>query len=340
MKQCGCGKEITDDLEMCKECADAARQNTPDDRDNLWDDVQVDESTGELKPDKQAEADKRKTDDDPAANGFSDKLDPQGLSDKTDPKDAGKDHQSKAEQPGADEDVVSLKRRLSDTQAWGQKLATEVAELKKMIQGGTATDAEIRGQQKVVDDAKKAIAPDALAKLYDEVPEAKAVVEPLMDLVNTLKGEVDTYKQSEAAKKQQEQAEAKKRAIEEFENTVVPKVRETHKDYDPSKLGDLGYFEWAEKQRPGMQFMALNSNDPADIAEAFGAFKKHLASPEAQQLKQTETDRNQKRMQDAMTLKGGGGMHTSGGKKTDPNDRDAAWDDPEFDKKLKQDGLL
>lgn len=339
MKQCGCGKEISDELEMCAECEEAARHNPQDERDNLWDEVQVDASTGELKPDKPVDADKRTADDDQDAKGLSDDTDPQGLSGKADPA-ADDTTKPKTEQPGTDEDVASLRRRLSDTQAWGQKLATEVAELKKMVEGGTATAAEIKGQQQVVEAAKKAIAPDALAKLYDEVPEAKAVVEPLLDLVNTLKGEVDTYKQSEAAKKQQDAAEAKRKAIEEFENNVVPKVRESHKDYDPSKLGELGYFEWAEKQRPGMQFMALHSNDPADIAEAYGAFKKAMASPEAQRLKKTEEEQKQKRMQDAMTLRGGGGLPKDGGKKADPNDRDAAWDDPEFDKKLKQDGLL
>lgn len=337
MKQCGCGKEIPDELEMCAECEEEAKQNPADgNNDDLWDKVQVDEATGNLKPDNTANADKQKDDD----KGLSDDSDPvdKGLSDKSDP---DKSNKPDAGQQGNDEDAASLKRRLSDTQAWGQKLAAEVAELKKMIQGGTATAAEIKGQQQVVAAAEKAIAPDALTKLYDEVPEAKAVVEPLLDLVNSLKGEVDTYKQSEAAKKQQAEKDAKKKALEEFENVVVPQVRKIHEDYDPSKLSERGYFEWAEKQRPGLQFMALHSSDPADIADAYGAFKKHLASPEAQQLRQTEEQRNQKRMQDAMTLRGGGGIHsTDKGKKADPNDRDAAWDDPELNAKLKSDGLL
>lgn len=339
MKQCGCGKEIPDELEMCAECEEVAKQTTPDDRDALWDEVQVD-ATGELKSDKPADADKQKADDETGTSGLSDeKTDPQGLSGKSDPNPDDKSRQ-KAEQQEGNEGSALLRQRLSDTQAWGQKLANEVTELKKMIQNGTATDAEIRGQQKVVEAAKKAIEPEALTRLYDELPEARAVVEPLLDLVTTLKGEVDTYKQSEATKKQHDAADAKKKAIEEFENTVVPKIRQLHPDYDPTKLGELGYFEWAEKQRPGMQFMALNSNDPEDIAEAYGAFKKSMASPEAQKLKKTEEQLKQKRMQDAMTLRGGGGLHQNGGKKVDPNDRDAAWDDPELDAKLKRDGLL
>jgi len=339
MKLCGCGKEISDELEMCPECAESERQNPSDgDRDNLWDEVQVDEG-GELKATgKTADADKQTADDD-GKGGFSDDTDPgKGLSGTADP-NTDPSKKPDAAQTG-EEDAASLRRRLSDTQAWGQKLAAEVAELKKMVQGGTATQAEIKGQQKIVEDAKKAIAPDALAKLYDEVPEAKAVVEPLLDLVNTLKGEVDTYRQSEAAKKEQDTKDARRKAIEEFENNVVPAVKKSHADYDPSKLAELGYFEWAEKQRPGMQFMALHSNDPADIAEAYGEFKKSLAAHDAQKLRKTEDETKQKRIQDAMTLRGGGGHLQNGGKKTDPNDRDAAWDDPEFDKKLKADGLL
>jgi hypothetical protein len=338
MKQCGCGKEIPDELEMCADCAEEVSKQSPtEDQDKLWEEVQVDD-TGELKPDKDADADKQKADDAKKDDGLSGDTDPKGLSGKSDPDDSGTS-KAKAEQQGG-EDAESLRRRLTDTQAWGQKLATEVADLKKMIQGGTATAAEIKGQQQVVEAAKKAIAPEALTRLYDEVPEAKAVVEPLLDLVNALKGEVDTYKQSEAVKKQQDVADAKKKAIEEFENTIVPKIRETHKDYDPGKLGELGYFEWAEKQRPGMQYMALHSNDPTDIAEAFGAFKKSMASPEAQKMKQTEEQQKNKRMQDAMTLRGGGGYPKDGGKKVDPNDRDAAWDDPELNEKLKRDGLM
>lgn len=339
MKQCGCGKQIEDELTMCPDCEAEAKQNPPDDRDQLWDEVQVD-ATGELKPDKPADADKQKADGDSAGDGLSgNEPDPQGLSGKSDP-DPAKESKPNAEQQGTEEDAASLRRRLTDTQTWGQKLAAEVTELKKMIQGGKATQEEIRGQQQVVDAAKKAINPDALNRLYDEVPEAKAVVEPLLDLVNTLKGEVDTYKQSEAAKKHQDAADLRRKAVEEFEQKVVPEVRKTHSDYDPSKLGELGYFEWAEKQRPGLQFMALNSSDPADIAEAYGAFKKHIASPAALQLKQSEEQIKQKRIQDAMTLKGGGGMNTSDKKKSDPNDRDAAWDDPELNEKLKRDGLL
>jgi hypothetical protein len=262
------------------------------------------------------------------------KTDTDGLPADADPEDTDKEAAAKV----TPDDSEALKKEaepqdspeakaLKDTKAWATKLAQENAELKRLVAEG-ATKKEIAVQEKSVEQQKKAISDETLSTVYREYPELKEVLNPLLD---TLKG---LQEETEATKKQREesavQAERRKKqdALDHFESTIMPKVLEVHSDFKEI-IADSAYFEWAEKQRPGLKTAALQSNDPDDIKWAVSEYKKTLAGNEAAKLKQTDEEKRKQKLNNQMTLRGGSSAASTGKAKADPNDYDSAWDQAE-----------
>lgn len=257
-----------------------------------------------------------------------------GLPVDADPEDTENEPDAKA----APDDSDTLKKEseqhesaeakaLKDTKAWATKLAQENAELKRLVADG-ATKTEIAVQEKSVERQKQAISDETLATVYREYPELKEVLNPLLDTLKGLQEETEATKKQRAEAADQAEKRRKQDALDHFESTIMPKVLEVHSDFKEI-IADSAYFEWAEKQRPGLKTAALQSNDPDDIKWAVSEYKKTLAGNEAAKMRQTEEEKRKQKLNNQMTLRGGSSAITTGKAKADPNDYDSAWEQAE-----------
>lgn len=221
-------------------------------------------------------------------------------------------------------------KALKDTKAWATKLAQENAELKRLMSEG-ATKQEIAEQRQTVEEAKKDIGADTLDSVYREYPELKEVLSPLLDTVKTLQAQADEMKRDKQVSAEQQAENDKKAALENFETKIMPKVMEGpdgHADFKEI-ISSADYFEWAEKQRPGVKTAALMSNDPEDIKWALSQYKKDRAIPEAAKMKEQEEAKRKQKLNNQMSLRGGASTISTGKGKADPTDYDAAWEQAE-----------
>ncbi len=262
------------------------------------------------------------------------KSDDFGLSDDSDPDYDGKEPAAKI----TPDDSESLKKEtdkqesaeakaLKDTKAWATKLSQENADLKRLVAEG-ATKKEITAQEQTIEQQKKAISDETLNTVYREYPELKEVLNPLLDTLKGLQAETEATKKQREESVQQSEVKRKQEALNYFESTIMPEVMKEHADFKEI-IGDAGYFEWAEKQRPGLKTAALQSNDPEDIKWAVGEYKKAVAGPEAAKLKQSEEEKRKQKLNNQMSLRGGSSTLSTGKAKSDPNDYDAAWEKAE-----------
>jgi hypothetical protein len=278
--------------------------------DQEWDKLDAEEKAAEGKSDDTglpADADPEDDDKTPAAKTTSDDSDP--LKKET-------EQQESAEA-----------KALKDTKAWATKLAQENADLKRLVAEG-ATKKEITAQEQTIEQQKKAISDETLNTVYREYPELKEVLNPLLDTLKGLQAETEATKKQREESVQQSEVKRKQDALNYFESTIMPEVVKEHPDFKEI-IADAGYFEWAEKQRPGLKTAALQSNDPEDIKWAVGEYKKAVAGPEAAKLKQTEEEKRKQKLNNQMTLRGGSSTLSSGKGKADPNDYDSAWEQAE-----------
>lgn len=267
--------------------------------------------------------------------------DPSGLSD-TDPDDeAKKAAEEEAARVAAAEAEVQKKateaqddpaeKRIKDLQSGFTRISQENVELKKKIEefeAGTATRKEVEDQQKKVDAAKAAIDQGALSTVFKEYPELEAVLNPLLQTVDSLKSETEQFKAAKADDAQRAEVEKKKEALNHFETKVKPAVMggdDGHPDFEQIIAND-DYWNWAEQQRPGLRTAALHSNDPDDIKMALAAYKKDRAMPEAKKLKEEEEKKKQTKLNNAMSLRGGSTPFPGKGK-PDDSDYDAGWEE-------------
>ncbi len=218
-------------------------------------------------------------------------------------------------------------KALKDTKAWATKLAQENADLKRLVAEG-ATKKEIADQEQNVEQQKKAISDETLSTVYREYPELQAVLNPLIDTLKGLQEETEATKRQQAESADQAEKRKKQDALDHFETVIMPKVLDVHSDFKEI-IADSAYFEWAEKQRPGIRTAALQSNDPEDIKWAISEYKKSLAGNEAAKMKQTEEEKRKQKLNNQMTLRGGSSTLSSGKAKADPNDYDSAWEQAE-----------
>jgi hypothetical protein len=218
-------------------------------------------------------------------------------------------------------------KSLKDTKAWATKVSQENAELKRLLAEG-ATKKEISDQEKTIEQAKKEISTETLDAVYREYPELKEVLNPLLDTLKELKTETESNRRAKAEDADQRAKREKQEALDNFESKIMPEVMKTHTDFKEI-IGDSAYFDWAEKQRPGLKTAALQSNDPEDITWAVSEYKKSLAGTEAGKLKQTDAEKRKQKLENQTTLRGGSSTLSAGKAKADPGDYDAAWEQAE-----------
>lgn len=223
--------------------------------------------------------------------------------------------------------IEAVTKALKDTQSYATKLSQEIAELKKSKTEGT--EAEIAAQQKKTDDAKADL--DAIANsIYEDYPELKALVDPLLAKTRSLESEVTTLKKG---KEVDAEKEARARAKETFETTVKPKILEKHKDFD-AIIKTEAYWKWANEQRPGIRFMAMDSDNPDDISTALNEYKKSgLYKADIDQIK--EKDRTKRdNLINAQALRGGStSFPAPKTPDTGKDDYDAGWREGEAEDK-------
>lgn len=266
-----------------------------------------------------------------------------GLSDDSDPTD---DDVLKPDTIVVPDDSAPLKKEsepvesadakaLKDTKAWATKLSQENAELRRLVEQG-ATKKEIVEQGKIVEQAKQGISDETLSTVYREYPELKSVIDPLLGTIKGLQAETDVIKKFREESAHEAATRQRKEAVDHFESTVMPKVMDEknggHSDFKEI-IANPDYFEWADKQRPGLKTAALMSNDPEDIKWAISEYKKSLAGPEAAKMKQTEEEKRKQKLNNQMTLRGGSSAFSTGKAKTDPADYDAAWEQAEAEER-------
>jgi chromosome segregation ATPase len=236
--------------------------------------------------------------------------------------------------------IESLEKALNDTKSYATKLAEEKAELVKKLkeyEEGKATQKEVEDQKKATEDAK-----DDLDKIkesiYEDYPELKAILDPLLEQSKVLKKTVEEIRAGQEKKAAEDTAEAaRKAAFDEFNKNVKPKILEKHADFDRIVRSEA-YWKWADEQRPALKFAAMDSPDPEDIVMAVTEFKKSAYADKIEGFKSKQAEKKQQILTSAQTLRGGSTSFPSSGKKSvDPNDYEAGW--KEAEEKLKSEGI-
>lgn len=223
----------------------------------------------------------------------------------------------------------AITKALNDTKAYATRIAQELADLKKSQEKGGASAAEVAATQKKADDAQADI--EAIAdKIYEDYPELKPLVDLMTAKTKSLETEVTTLKKGKEVDAEKE-ARAKAKTV--FEETVKPKILEKHKDFD-AIIKTESYWEWAKKQRPGIRFMAMDSDNPDDISTALTEFKKsELYKADIDQIKEKDKTKRDN-INNAQALRGGSTSFPAP-RRTDTgkDDYEAGWREGEEEEK-------
>lgn len=221
---------------------------------------------------------------------------------------------------------VGVAKALKDTKAWGTKLAQENSELKKLVEdlkAGSATQKQVDEAKDKIGETKKAVR-EKLKKTYEDYPELKESLDPLVDLVEALSGDVENFKKSS------DEARARTVEREKFEKEVAPHIAAVHPDFREIAVTEE-YVKWAEAQSPAMQVAALHSRDPKDINSALTEFKKFRGSDESKKQHLDDEKRRDAARKNLSSVRGGGSSSDGKGKPSNLNDVDkedynGAWD--------------
>lgn len=212
----------------------------------------------------------------------------------------------KAEDKGED---AGVQKALKDTKAWATRLAQENAEYKRIIakfEAGKASGKEVDDAGKGIEKTKSELA-SKVNKVYEDYPELKDVLDPLISMADTLSTKFNQME--EQGKQERERAEMRSF----FEKEVEPKVLEKHPDFGKIKT-DEAFFAWAEKQRPSLRTAAMYSLDPDDLIFAVGEYKKFLGTPAAGSLKEEQDKKKAGVRQNLSSMSGTGSKPPLGGK--------------------------
>ncbi len=221
-------------------------------------------------------------------------------------------------------------KALRDTKSWATRLAMENAEMKKIIEAfrqGDASSQDVKDAHHAVAKAQSDL-DRAKEKVYEDYPELKELLDPMLERSNVLEKEISELK---TVKTQAVEQDRHKEALDYFNAIVKPEVLKVHSDFDDilfktvegKRTVNDEYFQWAEKQSPAMKFAAMESSDPQDIVMAVGAFKKFKNSDAAASLRQAEERKKKEKLVNAMSLRGGGTPIPTGHKRGDPEDYDS-----------------
>lgn len=243
---------------------------------------------------------------------------------KTDP-EPKTDKSAQGPEPKAD-DEAGIGKALKDTKAWGTKLAQENSELKKLVEelkAGKATQEQVDKAKDKIGETKKQIR-DRLNKTYEDYPELKESLDPLVTLIEGVAADVENFKKSS------DETKARIAEREAFEREVAPQVAAVHPDFREIAASD-DYVKWAEAQSPAMQVAALHSRDPRDINSALSEFKKFRGSDESKKQKLDDEAKREGVRKNLSSARGGGSSPDNGGKPSrlsdvDKDDYHGAWD--------------
>jgi hypothetical protein len=208
----------------------------------------------------------------------------------------------------------------------------EKSELEKKLQdfeAGKATERDVAAAEKSFEIAKSNL--DAVKKnmeaINEDYPELKPVHEALISTLEALNKEVSGLK----TKRVEEDAESDKgRKLKFFNEHTKPEILKKHADFDKI-VADPLYWDWAnaKERSPALQTAALASPDPSDISWAISEFKKYKVTPEVAAALKKKQEEDKQRIQNAETLRGGGGAPRFAAKKADPESYDEGWAEAE-----------
>jgi len=232
----------------------------------------------------------------------------------------------------------SMKKALTDTKsAYGklqadfQKLQEEITSLKS----GKGSQADVDAAAKAVKEAKDNLGKmkEKLSKVYEDYPELKDVLDPLVSVNQLLSEKVETLEKGSVEKAK---ADARGEAKAAFERDVKPVILKKHEDFD-AIVRDEAYWDWAAKQKPALRFAAENSPDPDDIIMAITEFKKSGLRKDVKAINEQDEASRKKKLADAMSLRGGASGNPPIKKKDEDKTYDEHWDDA--GKLLKEKGV-
>jgi hypothetical protein len=225
--------------------------------------------------------------------------------------------------------LESVTKALSDTKKYATDLAEQnkriMSELDDLKKGAKPGESE--------DDFAKRIG-DVKGRVYEDYPELKDLLDPIIEEHTKLKAEVvktKTEREQETARVMAE--DQKKARREEFNTNIRPKIIEEHPDFENIFEKDektrAAYFDWAKTQRPSLQFAAMYSEDPEDINWAFREFKAAKGIGRQQPAVRSSFG--------SRGMRGGGTPNPLENKRPKMDDYDAGWE--ESGERLKQEGV-
>ena len=234
--------------------------------------------------------------------------------------------------------VEAMEKSIKDTKSALTRVQMEKADLEQKLaafEKGRATSDDVDAARKAVQSAQDSLAgiEKVKAAVYEDYPEFKELIDPLIDLNKNLAAEINTLRAGREANEKREELDG---AYEHFNTHVRPKVLISHPDFDSvltiekdgKKVRNDEYFEWAEIQRPALRFAAMGSNDPDDIISAVTEFKKFKASPEAEVFRKKKEKQTKEKITNSQTLRGGSMPFPAGSSKAgDPEDYNSGWDE-------------
>lgn len=210
------------------------------------------------------------------ATGISTKVDPEakevdGGDATPDPKEAKEVDDTPKDPPAP----TGVEKALADTKAWSTKLSQENSELRAKI--------DLLAAQ-IVAKAEPPKSPDAPAPTLDGIdPEDYPELAPLfkaLDKQTAKLAEIEKKFEKVDALDRKVTAKTEQEAIREtFDRDITPVVAKEHPEIveilaDVRKNAEeSAYWKWAAAQSPMVQFAALESVDPRDIAYAVGLYK-------------------------------------------------------------------
>jgi hypothetical protein len=216
--------------------------------------------------------------------------------DKTQPKDQ-ESESDKGELPKSEHHgkLESVEKALKDTQGYATKLSQQLSQLRKKnneLQKQLETQSE-KGETQTTD-KELLIDDEKLKKTYEEYPELKSVLDPLVKANKSLYKKIENNNKllSETKSKEisdSDKEETKKASEDHYKNITKPGIEMVHPNFE--KLIDEKFWEWIDNQSNGMQKLS-KSSDPRDGVMVISAYKEHLS-------KQGKAKEDQKHQSDA-----------------------------------------
>ena len=232
--------------------------------------------------------------------------------------------------------VKAMEKAIKDTKAYATGLKSEVDNLQAKVKEydeGKATPEDVASARKGVELAKGDYE-KAREVLYEDYPEMKAVIEPLVEQNKIFAASNEALSKKLRAN---DEADEKARALKDFNLNVKPSILEEHPDFDHIWKEEFPLYDaWARMQKPELMKKAIGSNSPEDINEALTEYKAFKATGAAKVLKADEESKRKNKLSNAQSIRGGS-VPPGVGRATEKGDYTTGWN--EADKLLKDEGV-